>query len=200
MDPLCLSIADSQPCPGTLCGSLRRKGTPVIFFSAIRLRDRALNYTTHGPPSAVSCREAAGYGCEFEREADAWWKVRVGGGEKPVKSYEICPLNNQRPNQFVQRPREAGGLQRNVWSGRSLSVHPSPYLRQTHNSQRVCLGLEKRWPGGVWLRRGTKHFLLFHKCCNAHKFTYFTIEYFQLHSDFVYFNCLFHLVCTEDVC
>lgn len=64
------------------------------------------------------------------------------------KSYEICPLNNQRPNQFVQRPREAGGLQRNVWSGRSLSVHPSPYLRQTHNSQRVCLSLERRWPGG----------------------------------------------------
>lgn len=62
-------------------------------------------------------------------------EVRGGGGGKPVKSYEICPLNNQRPNQFVQRPREAGGLQRNVWSGRSLTAHPSPYLRQTHNSQ-----------------------------------------------------------------
>lgn len=90
------------------------------------------------------------------READAQRKVRVGGGEKPVKSYEICPLNNQRPNQFVQCPREAGGLQRNVWSGRSRSTHPSPYLRQTCNSQRVCPSLEKRWPGGMGLRRRTK--------------------------------------------
>ena len=85
----------------------------------------------------------------------------MGGGKKPVKSYEICPLNNQRLNQFVQRPREAGGLQRNVWSGRSLSQHPSPYLRQTHNSQRVCLSVERRWPGGMGLSRGTQTFLLF---------------------------------------
>lgn len=93
------------------------------------------------------------------------------------KSYEVCPLNNQRPNQFVQRLREAGGLQRNVGSGRSFSKHPSPYLRQTHNSQRVRLSPMAR-------RDGTKTFtllfifyfsffsfllfLVFDRCCNAH--------------------------------
>lgn len=37
MDPLCLPISDSQPCPGTLRGSLRGKVTPLIGYSAIRL-------------------------------------------------------------------------------------------------------------------------------------------------------------------
>lgn len=157
MDPLCLPISDSQPCLGTLCGSLRRKVTPLICYSAIRLGDRAWNYTTQGPPSAASCKVAAGYGCGLERCRCSETSKSGRWREASQKLWNM-PLNNQRPNQFVQRPREAGGLQRNVWSGRSLSVHPSPYLRQTHNSQSAR---EKRWLGGMGLRRGTKPIFYF---------------------------------------
>lgn len=159
MDPLCLPISDSQLCPGTLCGSLRRKVTPLICYSAIRLETEPWTTWPTGLLQLYPAEQQLETSVSFERGADAQRKVRVGGGEKPVKSYEICPLNNQRPNQFVQRPREAGALQRNARSGRSLSSHPSPYLRQTHNSQRVCLSLEKRWPGGM---RGTH--------CHTHNF------------------------------
>lgn len=152
MDSLCLRISDSQPCLGTLCCSPRRKVTPLIGYSAIRLGDTAWN--SANPRGSFSCVLQSG----------SWIRARVretqmprreagvGGGEKPVKSYEICPLYNQRPNQFVQRPRGAGALQRNVWSGRSPSVHPSPYLRQTYNSQSAR---EERWLGGM----GQKHVL-----------------------------------------
>lgn len=137
-------------------GSLRGKVTPLICYSAIGLETEP--WTTHptGLLQLYPAERQLDMGVSL-READAQRKVRVGGGKKPVKSYEICPLNNQRPNQFVQRPRDAGGLQRNVWSGRSLSAHPSPYLRLTHNS----LSLEKRWPEGMGLRRGKKTFLCF---------------------------------------
>lgn len=68
----------------------------------------------HGPISAVSCRAPAGYGCDLETDADARRKVGVGGGEKSVKNCEICPVHCQHPNPFVQRPRVANRLQRNV--------------------------------------------------------------------------------------
>lgn len=100
----------------------------------------------------------ASFSCILQSSSWIWvWAGEKCKWEKPVKSYKICPWNNQRPNQFVQRPREAGGLQRNVWSGRSLSVHPSPYLRQTHNQSSG----EKRWLGGMGLRRGTKTVFIF---------------------------------------
>lgn len=79
----------------------------------------------HGPISAVSCRAPAGYGCELETDADACRKVGVGGVEKSVKNCEICPTHSQHPNQFVQRPRVAGRLQRSMLSGRSVSVRIS---------------------------------------------------------------------------
>lgn len=149
MDPLCLAISDSQPCRGTLCGSLRRKVTPLICCSVIKLGERE-SLELHDPRAS------------FSRilQSSSWIFVWVGETyewEKPVKSYKICPWNNQRPNQFVQWPREASGLQRNVCSGRSLSVHPSPYLRQTHNQSSG----EKRWLGGMWPRRGTKNSFYF---------------------------------------
>lgn len=153
MDPLCHPISDSQPCPGTLRGSPRRKVTPLICYSAIRLRDGAWNYTTQGPPSATSCKAAAADGCGLAwgrclERSKREWEVEKKSSQKLWN----MPLNNQHPNQFVQRPRGAGGLQRNVWGGRSPSVHPTPYLRQTHNSHSAR---EKRWLGGMGLGRGT---------------------------------------------
>lgn len=103
-----------------------------------------------GPHSA-----AAGRGRESEREADALCKEKVGGGGKSVKSWGKWPLNNQRPNQFVQRPREAGGLQRNVLSGRSLGASKS--ISQTNMQQPARLserGERERWPGGMGPSRG----------------------------------------------
>lgn len=65
------------------------------------------------------------------------------------------------------------------------SVHPSPYLRQTHNSQRDCLSVERDGQEG-WDRaeRDTHTHLhsvllplilspVFDRYCNAHKFPYF---------------------------
>lgn len=113
-DPLCLHILASQSCLGTLSSSPMSKV--------------AWNSTTRGPPSVASCRRRVGVSSSRS-------------GRCRVKSYEICPLNNQRPNQFVQRAWEVGGLQRN---GQSMRW-PSAYLRQTHKSPKAW---ETRWLGG----------------------------------------------------
>lgn len=156
-------------------------------------------------------------------------EVRGGGGGKPVKSYEICPLNNQRPNQFVQRPREAGGLQRNVWSGRSLTAHPSPYLRQTHNSQSLSEFREEMARRDGTEERDThslththiqttfiqllsflssslffRSFSVFYRYCNAYTFPYFMNPWvlstsFRPHTFFIS-NYLVHSMSTTEVC
>lgn len=146
MDPPCLHISDFQLCSSTLCGSLRRKVTPLICYSAIRLETEP--WTTR-PPGPFQP-------CPAEQQLDTgvgWWEaegkgpVGAGGGEKPVKNAEICPLNNQRSNQFVQRPRVVGRLQKNVWSGRSLGVR----ISEKHTAAR-----KPAWVRGVMAkRRGT---------------------------------------------
>lgn len=69
-------------------------------------------------------------------------KVGGGGGEEPVKSYEMCPLNNQRPNQFVQRPRRSGRTTEECveWAAaRRIQVH----ISDKHNSRRERLSAAK---------------------------------------------------------
>lgn len=121
---------------------------PSASTSVCEIATRPTGILQRGPR-----RAAAGRGRESEREADALCKEKVGGGGESVKSWEMWPLNNQRPNQFVQRPRGAGGLQRNVLSGRSLGASKS--ISQTNTQQPVRL-LERgeRWPGGMGPSRG----------------------------------------------
>lgn len=72
------------------------------------------------PAHSLELQLQMGVSC---RETDA--RSEVGVKIKPVKSHEMRPLNNHHPNQFVRRPGEADGLQRNVLSGRSLGTSKS---------------------------------------------------------------------------
>lgn len=142
MDPPCLHISVSQPCPGTLCGSLRRKVTPPICSRAIRLQTE---------PWTSSCRAAAGF---RERQTHREKYERELAGKLQSKSWAtyIMPpwIINIQINLFNVREKRADDR------GMCGVGGPSPYLWQTHNS----LSPERRGPPSHTLPYSSLLFLL----------------------------------------
>lgn len=97
------------------------KGYTADLLQCNQTWDRVLNYMAHGPPSAVSCRAAAGYKAELEGEGQgsvvkkkkksrnrSWRK-------KNSLKFHLWSFNNPLSHWFDQRP--------NVWRTFTFTVH-----------------------------------------------------------------------------
>lgn len=92
MDPLCLPISDTQPCPGTQCDSRRGKVTPLICHAAISLRDGAWNSTGCRPPAEQQLDTGASERKKRERKK---WKWAVDRSQSKVLKYAPWIINTQ---------------------------------------------------------------------------------------------------------